>query len=277
MTSSDSAGAVSKKSSKERKAVQTASTLASTVASTIACSRGSKSSRPYTQTLYKHGISDSTKKGIIPSVPSQTEVCKYFSEPTEIPVLSDFMQRWFQEFEPNEATLVHLLGERLFLQKISIPGEPHVAILYEFSGLFKSYDLQELKRGDEGVKYPFIKHVQDEEEFESLQTRANEDLRARSDFVFAASINWFERRVQSKIKLASRESPVPCVSNNLRSFGVAISVEVKAAASEALIKAAKTNGRLWRTCNLRNECRFLVRHPMLATKTSANMVMESAA
>ena len=121
--------------------------FASTVASTVACGRGSKSSRPYTQTLYKVGISDSTKKGIIPSVPSQTEVCKYFSEPTEIPVPSDFMQRWFQESKPNEETLVDLLGERLFLQKISIPGEPHVAILYEYSGLFKSHDLQELKRG----------------------------------------------------------------------------------------------------------------------------------
>ena len=74
-----------------------------------------------------------------------------------------FYARWFQEFEPNEATLVRLLGERLFLQKISIPGEPHVAILNEFSGPFKSHDLQELKKGDEGVKYSFIKHVQDEE------------------------------------------------------------------------------------------------------------------
>ena len=231
MTGSDSAGAVSKK----RKAVQTASTVPSMIAS----SRGSEYSRAYTQTLYQLGLLESNKLGIIPSVPSQTEVCKYFSEPTEIPVLSDFMQRWFQEFEPNEETLVHLLGERLFLQKISIPGEPHVAILYGFSGPFEYHDLQGLKRGDEGVKYPFIKHVQDEEEFEYLQTPANEDLRARSDFVFAASINWFERLVQSKIKLIGNSFSVPCVSNNLRSCAVAIAVEVKATASTASILAAK--------------------------------------
>ena len=230
MTGSDSAGAVPKK----RKAVHTA-----TVVSMIASSHGSKYSLVYTQTLYQLGILDSDKLGIIPSVPSQTEVCKYFSEPTEIPVLSDFMQRWFQEFEPNEETLVHLLGERLFLQKISIPGEPHVAILYGFSGPFEYHDLQGLKRGDEGVKYPFIKHVQDEEEFEYLQTPANEDLRARSDFVFAASINWFERLVQSKIKLIGNSFSVPCVSNNLRSCAVAIAVEVKATASTASILAAK--------------------------------------
>ena len=154
------------------------------------------------------------------------------------------MQRWFQEFEPNEATLVHLLGERLFLQKISIPGEPHVAILYEFSGPFKSHDLQELKRGDEGVKYPFIKHVQDEEKFESLQTPANEDLRARSDFVFAASLNWFREEVRLGIKLRGKTFSVPCVSNNLRSCAVAIAVEVKATASEASILAAKNQWKV---------------------------------
>ena len=135
--------------------------------------------------------------------------------------------------------MINFLGERLFLQKISIPGEQHVAILYDFSGPFKSHDPEELKKGDKGIKYPLTKRYQNEEKLDFLRTAAKEDLRARSDFVFAASLNWFGKRVQSKIKTASRSFPVPCVSNNLRSCAVPIAVEAKAAASSASLIAAK--------------------------------------
>ena len=205
MTGSDSAGAVSK----EKKLLQSAPTVAS--------SPGSKYSRQYTQTLYEFGISESISAGTIPSVPGQTEACKYFSELIEIPLLSGFMQEWFLMFEPNKATLVNYFCELLFPQNFSIRNEPRVVILHDFSGPFKAHDLYELERGDEGINYPTI----------------------QSDFVFAASLNWFGGHVQSKIRVHGNVSPLPCVCNNLRSCAVAIVAEAKATASSASFAAAK--------------------------------------
>ena len=108
MTGSDSAGAVSKK----RKAVQTASTVPSMIAS----SRGSEYSRAYTQTLYQLGLLESNKLGIIPSVPSQTEVCKYFSEPTDIPLLSGFIQWWLRNLTQTRQ-LWYVFSPSVYLYK----------------------------------------------------------------------------------------------------------------------------------------------------------------
>ena len=83
---------------------------------------------------------------------------------------------------------MHVLCESLFPLRSSSPDEQDIAILYEFSGPFKTHELYELARGDDGIKYPIIKRDPLQEPSEVIQTPANVDLRSQSDFVFAASI-----------------------------------------------------------------------------------------
>lgn len=65
--------------------------------------------------------------------------------------------------------------------KITLP------ILYEFSGPFKSQNIPESMRGDQGIKYPIVKRNSLQKESMSLQTLDEEDLRSRSDFMFGSS------------------------------------------------------------------------------------------
>ena len=205
----------------------------------IALSRGHKYSISYTQTLYLLGISDSNAKGTIPSGPRLSEVCNHFPAPMNIPSLSSSLKRWFLEYEPNEATLVHVLCERLLPLSSSGLDEQDVSILYEFSGPFKTHDLYELAKGEEGIKYPMIKRFPLEEASEILQTPAESDLRSRSDSVFAASPKWFRAAIRASMKVHGKLSHPPCFSNNLRSCAVALVAEVKATASKASFAAAK--------------------------------------
>ena len=85
---------------------------------------------------------------------------------------------------------MQFLCENLFPHKASI-HEQHVAILHGLSGPFKTHNLREMAKGDEGIRYPIIKLAPYEAKWKVLQTPAEEDLRARSDFVFAASLDWF--------------------------------------------------------------------------------------
>ena len=157
-------------------------------------SRGHKYSISYTQTLYLLGISDSNAKGTIPSGPRLSEVCNHFPAPMNIPSLSSSLKRWFLEYEPNEATLVHVLCERLLPLSSSGLDEQDVSILYEFSGPFKTHDLYELAKGEEGIKYPMIKRFPLEEASEILQTPAESDLRSRSDLCLQRHSSGLEQR-----------------------------------------------------------------------------------
>lgn len=71
---------------------------------------------------------------------------------------------------------MHFLHKCLFPQKGSTSGENTVAILNEFSGPLKSHDLQELSRGNGGIRFPIIKRHHDQEILKILQTPAKEDL-----------------------------------------------------------------------------------------------------
>lgn len=71
-----------------------------------------------------------------------------------LPLLLRFITSWFQKFNPNKASLVYFLRECLFPLRVSTSGEISYTILYEFSGLFKSHDLKELSKGDEGTGSP---------------------------------------------------------------------------------------------------------------------------
>ena len=148
----------------------------------IAESGGHKYSNLYTDILYL--LSNTfVSSGIIPSEYKHTKVSEYFPKPNNLPLLSRYITSWFQRFKPNEASLVHFLRECLFPLKISTSGKNIVTTLHEFSGPFKSHDLQELLRGNKEIKFPIIRRPPDQRESKILQTPAEEDFRSRSDFL----------------------------------------------------------------------------------------------
>ncbi len=113
MTDSDAVGPVAKK----RKLAQA---LPSAAPSGL-----DKYTTSYAHTLYLLGIQNSDEAGIIPSVPDHinlrdldTEVSQLVSAPSDLPSLSTFMNDWFLELKPNEATWVHFLCKCLFETKL---------------------------------------------------------------------------------------------------------------------------------------------------------------
>ena len=127
----------------------------------------------------------------------------------------------------------------LFQPKVSTSSKNKVTILHEVRGPFKSHQPTELGKGDDFVKYPIVLHDTSTEKSDKLQTPAEVDLRARSDFVFAASGNVFDPGVIKAIRDAGDGNPIPCFSSNLRSCAVAIIAEVKATSSIASSAAAR--------------------------------------
>lgn len=88
----------------------------------VAESGGHKYSRSYGNLLYRIGISDEKGEATIPSdLEGTEEVHKYFPEPRDLPSLSRFIKSRVEKFQPNEASLVHLLCECLFPLKVSTP------------------------------------------------------------------------------------------------------------------------------------------------------------
>lgn len=72
--------------------------------------------QPFLHTDYIYSVYQiQVAMGVIPLVPGRSEVCKYFPEPGNIPILSSFVKGWFLTFEPNEASWVHFLCERLLI------------------------------------------------------------------------------------------------------------------------------------------------------------------
>ena len=189
-----------------------------------ASSRGPKYSKGYTKSLTERGVRMLDTKGTIPSVPGETKVHEYFSAPIDIPSLASFMKDWFVAAAPNESSLVHFLCDLLFPIKRLVPGQKFVFLLYEYTGPFKNHDSAELSKGDEGIKFPIIKG----EKSRYLQTPAEEDLRNRSDFVFTASIDWFDEDIRNQIQNHSQLSIFPGVSHNLHTCATAIVAEAKA-------------------------------------------------
>lgn len=67
------------------------------------------------------------------------------------------------------------------------------------------------------IKYPIVKRYPTQKESMSLQTHAEEDLRSRSDFVFAASTDWARAEISTDMRI----SDIPCLSNNRLTCAVA--------------------------------------------------------
>ena len=202
----------------------------------IAESGGHKYSRSFQDILYQIGITTEDNNGIIPSEHEHTELPEYFPEANNLPLLSGYITSWFQKFDPNEASLVHFLRECLFPLKVSTSGENLYIILHKFSGPFKSHDLKELSKWDKGIQFPIVKCHGNRPKSNILQTLAKEDLRSRSDFVFAASTSLLSEEVTFKMSLAAN---VPCLSSNSPTCGVAIVAEVKANSLQTSFAAAK--------------------------------------
>lgn len=81
-----------------------------------------------------------------------TLVGQYFIEPSKISSVSSYMKSWFLEYRPNEAFLLYNICHYLFPGKTSSSDEGD--ILHEFPG---PQNLQELVKGDEGVRYTVVK------------------------------------------------------------------------------------------------------------------------
>ncbi|MCJ1345292.1 hypothetical protein MMC31_003498 [Peltigera leucophlebia] len=230
MTDSDPVGPVAKK----KKLAKDLSLVATT--------GGLKNSTSYAHSLHLLGIQDLEEVGIFPSVPDPTEECnldtesKLVTAPSDLSSLSTYMEKWFLEVNPNEATLVVFLYTCLFLPKMDPSSVGKATIIFEFSGPFKSHNLHELVRGEQAIKFPLVKRDLFKKASNTLQTPAEVDLRSRSDFVFAALAEFY---VQSIRKLTDSFS-IPGISDNSYYCAVAIVAEVKATSSPRSFTAAKS-------------------------------------
>ena len=205
------------------------------ICTSIAPSGGPKNSPSFAHTLYRLGISEVEGGGTIPPAPHNDEVSSLV---TNLPLNSTSIKKWVLNFEPNEATLVSYLCKCLFKSKVSTFSKNMVTILHEFPGPFKSHQPTELGKGDDFIKYPLVKHNKLTEKSEKLQTPAEVDLRARSDFVFAASRKYFDEDIIKHINIRGMEGRLPGFSSDCSSCAVAITAEVKAICSPASVAAA---------------------------------------
>ena len=201
-------------------------------------------STSYAHSLYLLGIQDSRMPGIIPLVPDHNEVCdldtevsKLVSTPSDLTSLSTFMNNWFQELKPNEASWVNFLCRYLFQPKLPTSSEVKVTMLFEFSGPFKSHDIHELVREEQAIKFPLVKRDPFRPASKTLQTLAEVDLRSRSNFVFAALTKSY---FQDNIRTISEDHSISGISDNLCFCAVAIAAEVKATSSPRSLIAAKS-------------------------------------
>lgn len=172
---------------------------------------------------------------IAPPAPKNDKV---FSLVTNLRPLSTSIKKWFLKFEPNEASLVSFLCRCLFQSKVSNSSENMATRLHKVLGPFKSHQPTELEKGDDLIKYPLVKHDTSTKKSDKLQTPVEVDLRARSNFVFAASQKFFDPGVMEAIRKSSQRDPIPDFSSNLCSCAVAITAEVKATSSLASLTAA---------------------------------------
>lgn len=210
------------------------------IVTSIASSQGPKSSPSYSTLLYRLGIFEGSGQGTIPPDSGKNKILQYFPEPKNISLIADLLTTWFLKFEPNEATLVQTICHHVFPWKLEIPNESCISLLFEFLGPFRAHNLHELRKGDGAIKYPLIKRDASREKSQNLQTPAQDDLRSRSDFVFAASIMILDSTTRDCVTEAtSPEFRIPCISNDLRSCAVAIIAEAKAIASTGSNALAK--------------------------------------
>lgn len=124
--------------------------------SSITSSQGSKSSSSYSFLLYCFSIFDEKGIGIISPLSWQNQICQYFLEQSDIPLVSSLLKNWFLKYEPNVATLVQKICQHIFPWNIHFPGESLISLLFEFLGPFKGHNIRELQ-GDKVIRYPFIK------------------------------------------------------------------------------------------------------------------------
>lgn len=207
--------------------------------SSIASSQGPTSSLSCSTLLYWLGISNEKGIGTIPPLSWQNQIRQYFPESSNIPLVSSFLKSWFLRCGPNEATLVHNICQHVFPWNIHTSDESLMFLLFEFLAPFRGHNIDELRKGDEAIKYLLIKCDPSQEKLEWLQTPAPDDLR-RSDFVFAAAIMVLDKGTRSQARMATTlDFCLPCLSNDLRSCAVAIVAEVKATAGPASSILAK--------------------------------------
>ena len=154
-------------------------------------------------------------------------------------VIAQELSNWYDRINTNEATLLHKLCQFLFIDRPS-SGSEGLEMFFEFTGPFRSHDLQDLFKSDKNIKYPFIKRpIVQEDTSKLLQTPAENDLRTRSDFVFGCDWNELEEEVVGTM-LANKQYSMAGLSSISRSCAVAILIEVKPSDTAASNREAKS-------------------------------------
>lgn len=115
-----------------------------------------------------------------------------------------------------------------------------LASFYFLSFSERIISLNYIQKRDGEIKYPLIKRDTSLEKSQYLQTLAQDDLKSRSDFVFAVSTMILDATTRNFVTEATTfESRLPCISNDLHSYAVVIIAEAKAIASLANNALAK--------------------------------------
>lgn len=225
---------------------------------TIAKSAGGKGTHSYGQTLYLLGLRTEMKLVKAPEVDGP-QPTRYVSD-CNPGLIAKELSSWYRRISPNEATLLHKLCQFLFIDRPS-SGSEGLEMFFEFTGPFKSHDLQELLRSDKNIKYPFAKRPLVQEEMSGfLQTPAENDLRTRTDFVFGCDWNELGEGVVERM-LLTKESSIAGLSSVSRSCAVAIGVEVKSSDTAASNREAKHQWSSLAYLNLLERVRVVRKKP----------------
>lgn len=222
-----------------------------------------KPSTSYAHSLYLLGIQDSRTTGIIPLVSDHNEVCnlgtevsKLVSVPNDLTSLLTFMNNWFQEFKPNDASWVNFCASICFNQNRPLLVKLKLPCFANSPVHSSPMTYTNWRRGN------YVKRDSFRPASKTFKTPAEIDIRSRSDFVFAASTKFY---FPDNVRTISEDHSLSGISDNLCSCAVAIAAEVKATSSPRSFTAAKS------------QYQFVVRQPMLTTIISASTVIVFAA
>lgn len=200
---------------------------------------GTKGIHSYEQTLYLLGITIDTTLSHAPEVDGP-EPTGYISD-FDPYLLAKSLEEWFRNTKPNKATLLHKLCQFLFPERpTSDLKDFKMHMIFEFTGPFKSHNLQDLLRREENLKYPFVKRPVGRAGMPALlQTSAESDISSRSDFVFACDWKELGDPVMERARAFQANFKLPGLSLASRSCAPALVGEVKISDSPASLCEAR--------------------------------------
>lgn len=202
----------------------------------ISKTSGVKGTHTYEQSLYLLGITIDTTLSHAPEVDGP-EPTGYVSD-FDPYLLAKSLEEWFRNTKPNKATLLHKLCQFLFPERpTSDLKDFKMHMIFEFTGPFKSHNLQELLLREQNIKYPFVKRPVGRAGI--LQTSVENDICSWSDFVFACDWKDLGDPVMERARAFQANFKLPGLSLASRSCAPALVGEVKVSDSPASLCEAR--------------------------------------